>query len=147
MEDIDILVSISGISVFTALGMISDYATIDRFQNAKQLSKYLRSTPKSEVSNEKRKDGKTQKSGRKLSMELMLQSINHFKRENPYIRKTYFRLKKGKSAGKAKVAVVRRMLVAIFYMLRNREYYRYMDKDLHNRKMKEYREFLERNKK
>lgn len=147
MEDIDILVSISGISIFIALGMISDYATINRFQNAKQFSKYLRSTPKSETSNEKTRQGKTQKSGRKLSLELMLQSISHFKKESPYVRKIYYRLKKGKSAGKAKVAVVRKMLVTIFFMLKYRQYYGYMNKILHDRKMREYRGFLEKNKK
>lgn len=147
MEDIDILVSISGISVFTALGLIADYATIDRFQNAKQFSKYLRSTPKSETSNKKTKNGKTQKSGRKLSIELMLQSITHFRRENFYIERTYSRLKTGKSAGKAKVAVVRRMLVAIFFMLKSKEYYKYTKETLHERKMKEYRRFLDKNRK
>jgi transposase len=85
IKDIDILVSISGISVFVALGLISDYATIERFKNAKKFSKYLRSTPKSEESNKKVRTGKTQKNGRKLSVELMLQSMNHFRRESPYL--------------------------------------------------------------
>lgn len=147
MEDIDILVSISGISVFTALGLISDYATIDRFQNPKQFSKYLRSTPKSEISNRKVKTGKTQKSGRKLSLNLMLQSMNHFRRESPYINGFYIRLKKGKGACRARMAVIRKMLVIIFFMLQRKEYYRYMNRILHDRKMREYRRFLEKSKK
>ena len=144
-EDIDILVSISGVSVFMALGLISDYATVDRFRNAKSFSKYLRSTPKSETSNEKTRHGKTQKNGRKLSMKLLLQSMNHFKKENPFIDRFYGRLKKGKGAGRARVAVIRKMLVTMFFMLREREYYRYMNPILHERKMKEYRRFLEKN--
>jgi transposase len=146
IEDIDILVSISGISVFVALGLISDYATVERFQNAKQFSKYLRSTPKSEESNKKVKTGKTQKSGRKLSMELMLQSINHFRRESVFIDSFYSRLRKGKGACKTRPAVVRKMFVAMYYMLRDREYYRYMNKTSHDRKIKEYQRFLTENK-
>jgi transposase len=147
IPDIDILVSISGISVFVALGLISDYATVERFQNAKQFSKYLRSTPKSEESNKKIKTGKTQKSGRKLSMELMLQSINHFRRESVFIDRFYCRLRKGKGACKTRTAVVRKMFVAMYYMLRDREYYLYMNKTSHDRKIIEYKRFLDKNKK
>lgn len=147
IPDIDILVSISGISVFVALGLISDYATVERFKNAKQFSKYLRSTPKTEESNKKTKNGKTQKNGRKQSIELMLQSIGHFKKESPFINEFYWRLRKGKGACKAKTAVVRKILTAMYYMLRDREYYRYMNKTSHDRKMREYRRFLEKNKK
>jgi transposase len=146
IPDIDILVSISGISVFVALGLISDYATIERFQNAKQFSKYLRSTPKSEESNKKIKTGKTQKNGRKLSIELMLQSINHFRRESLFIERFYRRLKKGKGGCKSRIAVVRKMFVAIYFMLREREYYRYMNNKLHDKKMRKYRRFLAKNK-
>lgn len=146
LADIDILVSISGISVFVALALISDYATIERFNNAKQFSKYLRSTPKSEESNKKVRTGKTQKNGRKLSIELMLQSINHFRRESLLIDKFYRRLKKGKGGCKARIAVARKMFVAIYFMLRKRECYRYMNKKLHDKKMREYKRFLVKNK-
>jgi transposase len=146
IKDIDILVSISGISVFVALGLISDYATVDRFQNVKQFSKYLRSTPKSEESNKKVRTGKTQKNGRKLSIELMLQSINHFRRESLFIDRFYWKLKKGKGGCKARIAVVRKMFVAIYFMLKEREYYRYMNKKLHDKKIREYKRFLVKNK-
>jgi len=146
IPDIDILVSIGGISVFGALGLISDYATVKRFKKAKQFCKYLRSTPKTEESNKKTKNGKTQKNGRKQSMELMLQSIGHFKRKSPFINEFYWRLRKGKGACKARTAVVRKILTAMYYMLREREYYGYMNKKLHDRKMREYKRFLEKNK-
>ena len=146
-EDLDILVSISGVSVFGALAMISDYATIERFSKAKQFSRYLRSTPRSEVSNETRKDGKTQKSGRKLSVKLLLQGLGHFRDESPYLSEFYWRLRKGKGACRARMAVARKMFVAIFYMLKKREYYRYMNEVLHDRKMREYELFLEKNRK
>lgn len=145
-EDIDILVSISGVSVFIALGLISDYGIIDRFQNAKEFSKYLRSTPRSEISNKKRIDGKTHKSGRKLSVKLILQGMHHSLKRNPYMNNFYWRLKKGKGACKARMAVARKIFVTMFYMLKKQEYYRYMSKQLHDRKMKEYQLFLKKHK-
>jgi transposase len=145
MRDIDLLVSIKGISVFIALGLISDYDTINRFKNAKKFARYLRSTPKTETSNKRVKNGKTQKSGRKLSFSFMLQGMNHFVIENHHLAKFYFKIKKTKGGGKARTALIRKMLVTIYHMLKKREYYWFMDRELHNRKMKEYKEFLEKN--
>jgi len=144
MEDIDILVSISGVSVFIALAMIADYVTVDRFQKAKQFSRYLRSTPRSEVSNERRKDGKTHKNGRKLAIKMLLQGLHHALRENSSLNKFFYRLKKGKGKCKARIAVTRKLFVSMFYMLKKREYYRYMNKNLHYKKMTEYKKFLDR---
>lgn len=142
--DIDLLVSISGVSVFIALSLIADYATVDRFAKAKQFSKYLRSTPRSEVSNQKRKDGKTHKSGRKLSVKYILQGMHHSLKRNAYMNNFYWRVRKGKGACKARMAVARKMFVTMFYMLKAREYYRYMDQRLHDKKMKEYELFLKK---
>jgi hypothetical protein len=50
----------------------------------------------------------------------------------------------GKSKGKVRMAVIRKTLVTIYYMLKNKEYYRYMDEENHNRKKKEYERFLKR---
>jgi len=147
LADIDILVSINGISVFIALALIADYATIDRFAKAKQFSKYLRSTPRSEVSNQKRKDGKTHKSGRKLSVKMILQVLHHTMKENDLMSHFYGRIRKGKGACKARIAATRKLFVMIFCMLKKRECYHYMNKALYSRKMKEYRFFLAKNRK
>jgi transposase len=145
-DDVDILVSISGVSVFIALGLIADYGDVKRFKNGKAFSKYLRSVPRSEVSNEKVWNGKTYKSGRKLSINLILQGMNHFVKDDSPVAKSYNRIKKSKGACKARVASVRKIFVIIYYMLINREYYRYMNKKLHDRKMRDYENFLKRNK-
>lgn len=144
MEDIDILVSISGVSVFIALAIIADYGTIDRFAKAKQFSRYLRSTPRSEVSNERRKDGKIHKNGRKLAIKMLLQGLHHSIRENTCMRKFFNRLKKGKGKCKARIAITRKLFVIMFFLLKKRVYYKQMNQALHDRKMKEYKRFLEK---
>ena len=138
IADIDILVSISGVSVFVALAMIADYGTIDRFQKAKQFSRYLRSTPRSEVSNERRKDGKTQKNGRKLAIKMLLQGLHHALRENARVNTFFQRIKKSKGRCKARIAVTRKLFITIFHMLKQREYYGHINQTLHDKKMTEY---------
>lgn len=145
-EDIDIIVSISGISVFGAIAMISDYVNVERFKNAKNFCKYLRSTPRTEESNEKRKNGKTEKNGRKLSIKLILQGIAHIWKEKWNLRNFYFRLRKAKGACRARVALARRIFTIIYYMLKTKRHYNYMNKVLHKRKMIEYENFLKANK-
>jgi transposase len=146
LEDTDILTSITGVSVFIALGLISDYVTINRFPNAKKFCKYLRSTPKTEQSNETTKTGKTQRTGRKLSMVLMVEPISHLKNSADYLSDFYSRIKKAKSPGKARVAMVRKMFKIMYFMLRDRTYYHYMRKSLHEKKMGEYRNLLKKKK-
>lgn len=143
--DIDLLVSIGGVSVFIALALIADYATIERFRKAKQFSKYLRSTPRSEISNQTRRDGKTHKSGRKVSVKMLLQGLHHTMKENDGLDRFYGRLRKAKGACKARMAATRKLFVTIFFMLKKREYYYYIHHDLHARKMQQYLRFLKEN--
>lgn len=143
--DIEILVSISGVSVFIALALIADYATIDRFDKAKQFCRYLRSTPRSEVSNRKRKDGKTHKSGRKVAVKMLLQGLHHTMTENDGLNRFYRRLRKSKGACRARMAATRKLFVTMFCMLKRREYYHYVNKALHDRKINQYRRFLREN--
>ena len=78
LDIIDILTSITGISVFTALAIIADVGDISRFKNPKKLATYLRSAPGIDSSNETTIIKKTNKYGRRLSIELLIQSVNHF---------------------------------------------------------------------
>ena len=141
-EQIDILTSIKGISVFVALGLIADYGEVERFKNAKKFSSYLRAVPKVEASNEKVYIGKTNKRGRKLSISLLLQALHHTMKDNVYLRDFYLKKINGKSVCKVRMAVVRKLLVAIYYMLKNKEYYKYRNEENHQRKMREYERFI-----
>ena len=143
-KDIEILTTVNGISVFIAIGLIADYGKIERFKNAKQFTSYLRSVPKVDGSNKRIYVGKTKKEGRRLTISLLTQSLYHVISKQSILRDFYIKKQKGKSKGKVRMAVVRKLLVAIYYMLRDRKYYRYMDEKNHKRKMKEYERFLKR---
>lgn len=141
-DQIKILTSVHGISAFIAIALISDYADINRFKNGKHFSSYLRSAPKIHHSNETMHIGKTNRSGRKLSLSLLLQSISHFRKINPYLEEFYQKKCQGKSKGKVRIAIARKMFVSLYYMLRNKKYYNYRDVKVHELKMKTYEKFV-----
>jgi transposase len=142
-KEIKLLTSIKGISPFTAIGIMSDVADINRFPNAKHFCSYLRSAPKVDSSNQTTKIGKVNKCSRHVSMELLIESIPHFlscKRYDFF----YERKCKGKSKGKARVAIARKVMVAIYYMLKRKELFHWVEKDCYEKKVKEYEKFLKK---
>lgn len=146
IKEIEILTSMTGISVITALAIIADIATVERFPNAKHFTSYLRTAPEVDSSNDKVIIKGTNKNGRKLSVTLISQSLNHFRDSNPrlkywYNKKEEFHFKKGK----LRMALCRKVLAEIYHMLDKSEYHYYRNEDLHNKKMKEYYQFLEVN--
>jgi transposase len=140
-KEIELLTGIKGISVFIAIGIMADVVDINRFPNAKKFCSYLRSAPKVDSSNKTTKIGRINKQSRKLTMSLLIESMNHFKLCEKFGR-FYENKKNGKSTGKVRVALVRKVMVTIYYMLkRNIDFY-YVDKKFHSRKLMVYDKFL-----
>ncbi len=145
MKEIDILTSMQGISVLAAVAIISDIITVKRFTNSKKFASYLRSTPKVESSNDKTYIKSTNKQGRKLTVNFLYQSLNHFINSNPGITHWYYKLSEYKKVGKVRMGTCRRFITVIYQLLKKEEYYRYMDKDNHDRKMYQYHVLLKKN--
>ena len=78
-----------------------------------------------------------------ITISLLIESVEHF-RSVEKINRFYTGKKKGKGAGKARVAVVRKIIVAIYYILKKRQYYYYRSEKMHCRKLKEYENFLKK---
>jgi transposase len=144
-KEIDILCSMKGISVITAIAIISDIATIDRFPNSKHFSSYLRSAPSVDSSNETVKITSTNKYSRKLSVTFLTQSLNHFRDSNPVHKKWYEKKVTAKNRGKLRMALCRRVFTEIYQMLKKGEYHYYMDEKNHASKMQGYDNFLMNN--
>jgi transposase len=146
-KEIDILTSMKGISVLTAIALIADIATVTRFPNAKTFASYLRSAPGVDASNETQRPLGTNKQGRKLSVTLLSQSLNHFRDGNPKIHTWYDKLvnKNRKRVGIVRMAICRRVFTELYQMLKKEEYHWYRDEKNHTWKMEQYRHFLEKN--
>ena len=134
-EDVNLLVSIPGISHIGALAIISDIADISRFKSAKNLCSYLRTAPKVDSSNNQVHIGHINKCSRKQSLFYILQAEQFMVQHNKRLDRFYQQKKNGKSTGKVRIAVARKTMVAIFHMLKRRELYRYYDINLYNRKV------------
>jgi transposase len=143
MKEIDILTSMKGISVFTAIALIADIITVNRFSNSKKFSNYLRSTPKVESSNEKTIIKSTNKCGRKVAITLLSQALNHYRDTSPYARAWYERLRQYKKPGVVRMGLCRKMICELYQMLKKGEYHYFRDPLNHRAKMEEYFKLLE----
>ena len=141
-KEIKLLTSVRGISPFLAIAMMSDIADIKRFPNAKKLCSYLRTAPRIDASGNKQHVGKVNKQSRTLTASLMTESVKHFIDSSKKMHRFYFEKRKGKSAGKVRVAVMRKMIVIVYNMLKNDAFYYYTDAKNHAAKMKQYESVL-----
>ena len=145
-KQINILTSMKGVSVLTAIAIIADIATIDRFPNSKHFTSYLRSAPGVDSSNETTRITRTTKFGRKLSVSLLSQSLNHFRDSNLKLNRWYnkkIELQSHKK-GKIRMGLCRRVFAEIYQMLKKQEYHYFRNKVNHKKKMAEYDAFLEK---
>ena len=107
-KEIEILTSMKGISVFTAIALIADISEIKRFKSSKKLSSYLRSAPGVDISNETVRNLRTNNLGRKLSITLISQSLNHFRDSNLKLKKWYEgKMEQKKPKGKARRDIIK----------------------------------------
>ena len=146
MEQIEILTSMKGISVFIAIAIVADIIDVNRFRNSKAFTSYLRSAPRVSNSNTSVCIRGTNKKGRKVSATLLTQSLNHVLGASPKLLRWYTRLCEYKKAGLVRTGLRRRVFAEIYQMLKKREYHYGRDAKNHEIKMIQYRHFLEKEK-
>jgi hypothetical protein len=96
-----------------------------------------------ESSNEKTIIKSTNKAGRKMSIILLSQSLNHFRDSNPKLRDWHDRLVTYKKKGMVRMGLCRKVFTEMFQMLKKNEYHYYREERIHLKKMAEYEAFLE----
>jgi hypothetical protein len=67
-----------------------------------------------------------------MTCSILTQSVLHFKTACPHLSSFYVRIRQGKSAGKSRIALIRKMLVAAYFMLKRHERFRWVDKGLYD---------------
>jgi transposase len=146
MREIEILTSMKGVGVFTAIAVIAGIIKVGRFKNSKAFTSYLRSAPKVSNSNTSEKTTGTNKKGRKLAAALLTQSLNHVLSSSVKLSRRYEEKIKGKKRGLVRTGLRRRFFAEMFQMLKKGEYHYGRNKLLHEAKINEYKKFLERRK-
>jgi transposase len=143
-KEIKLLLSIRGFSVFTAIVLMSDVADVDRFKNHKKFCSYLRTAPKTKSSNNTINTGKANKQSRSASCALLTQSVLHFKVAGDHMAGFYNRVRAGKSAGKSRLALIRKILVSAYHMLNKEELYYWAEEEKYKEKLLEYERGIRR---
>ena len=146
MREIEILTSMKGIGVFTAIAVIADIINVDRFKNSKAFTSYLRSAPKVSNSNTSNPTLGINKKGRKLSATLVTQSLNHVLSASPKLSRWYDNLTQFKKKGLVRTGLRRRVFAEMYQMLKKGEFHYGRNEALHEAKMLEYKRFLEKRK-
>ena len=137
-KEIELLLSIKGFSVFTAVVLMGDVVDINRFRNVKRFCSYLRTAPRTKSSNEKTHVGAVNRKSRSMTCTVLTQAVVHFGKIDPHISEFYGRVKVGKSAGKARIAVIRKILVCAYHMLKRNKRFRWVSEEMYERKLKQY---------
>jgi transposase len=143
-KEIELLMSIRGFSPLTAIALMSDAVDVNRFSNAKRFCSYLRVAPKVTASNKTVHLGTVNKKSRSTTCSLLTQSVLHFAEAGEHMNQFYERVKVGKSPGKYRIALVRKVLVSAYHMLRKGELFFWVDEESYQGKVKEFTKELKR---
>lgn len=83
-HEVEILMTIPGISYMAALAIISDVVDVKSFPTAKQFCSYLRVAPRIIESNMSSYIGHINRSSRSLTLSIITQSVTHFRNSSTY---------------------------------------------------------------
>ena len=125
LKETQLLMTIPGVSYFTALTIYAEVGDIDRFDRDKEVVSYVGLNPVIRESGDSRIEGSISKRGSGRVRWLLVQAANtavHTSNDE-YLSRFYDRLASRKNSQKAIVATARKMLVSIYHMLDRGEVY------------------------
>lgn len=120
-ENAQILISISGIGPYSALLILSEIGDISRFPQENKLVSYAGLAPSVRSSGGKTYHGHITKQGSRWLRWILIQAVPHVVDSSPDYQRLYNKLAAKKGKGTAKVAIARKLLIAIYYMLKRGE--------------------------
>lgn len=142
-HEIELLTGIPGVSIMGATVFMADVVTVDRFPSAKKLTSYLASVGKVDASGTSIRNGGLNKRGRRTSYRFILQGLEHVIHGNTFFSRFCQRHISTK-ANKVRAAIVRKTFVAMYYMLKNDEPYRFFDERIYHRKYRELERIIKK---
>jgi transposase len=123
-QEAAILISIPGVSHFTATSLACRVGQVERFPRARSLANYWGLTPGCRNSGEKsQRLGSITKAGSGMARWLLAQVTYHVLRKDQKLREWYKRIKRRRGSSIARVAVMRKLATIIWHMLSRRKTY------------------------
>ncbi|WP_317175808.1 IS110 family transposase [Halomontanus rarus] len=125
LTETQLLMSIPGVSYYSALTIFSELGEIDRFDGHKEVVSYVGLNPVIRESGDSRFEGGISKQGSRIMRWILVQCANvavHTCKDE-YLKRFYDRIANRKNSNVAIVATARKLLVSIYYMLDRKEVY------------------------
>src|SRR5574342_451740 len=119
-----LLMTIPGISYYSALLILSEIGEIERFASAKRLCSYAGLVPSIYSSGSKTVYGRITKQGSRWLRWIMVEISTHAANGDARLQSLYRRVSRRRGAATAKVAVARKVLTVIYAMLKHNEPFR-----------------------
>lgn len=119
------LMTIPGVGQLTAYLLLSEIGDVGRFLSAKKLCAYSGLVPRTYQSGEHCYTGAITRQGNRYIRYAMVEAAQLAYKRDPALGHFYDRLKQKKGSAKARVAVARKLLVAVYHVLKYGEHYRY----------------------
>jgi len=132
-----LLMTMTGVGCFSAMLVLAEICTVDRFNDDKKFSSWMGLAPRVRQSGKKTRIGGVYGSGNRRMRWVMVKCAHTAKRYDPRLRSFYERHVKRKGEEKAVVAVAHEMARIIYFMLKRNEPYRGMREELTERKIKD----------
>jgi len=135
-EDVRLLLSLTGVDIYTALLIRSEVGCIDRFPDYKRLVSWAGLAPSLHQSGTVEYSGGITRQGSRMLRWAMVESARTAVRHDERMRVFYERVKRRRGDGKAVVAVACKMLKIIWFMLKRREPYQSRNEGRYGVKLK-----------
>lgn len=127
VPEVNLLMTVPGISSFSGLMIHAEIGEIDRFDEAGQVVSYAGLDPTVRESGDTRREGSISKEGNGYLRWILVQCARTAVHtcKDPYLSEFYWRLRDGKDkpATVALVATARKLLVSVYHMLDRKEVY------------------------
>lgn len=134
-EDVRLLLSLTGVSVYTALLIKSEIGDIGRFSNYKKLVSWAGLAPSLHQSGNVEYNGNITRQGSRMLRWIMVESARVASVHDARLGVFYERVKARRGDQKAVVAVACKMLKIVWFMLMKREPYESMNKRGYSKKL------------
>ncbi len=128
-ERVPLLAQLPGIAMLTALTILAAVGPIGRFEDAKHLVGYAGLGASVHDSGQTHATGHITKAGRRDFRGAMVDAANAAVRHHPFWKKEFERLEYRLGRSKAIVAIARRLLVAVWHILKNETLDRHAEVD------------------
>jgi transposase len=141
---VDLLLEFTGIDYYGALLLLYEIGDIKRFRSPKKLVSWAGLAPSPHQSGDVRYTSRITKQGNKRVRLFLTEAAKNAARYDPKLRPFYERIGSRKGNNKAIIAVARKMLVSIYWVLTRNEYYDGDRPEVRERKVKKLEKLSER---